>query len=400
MLLVFSGASIKAQNLPCSTFENPNPGGNWTTSFCSVTYANNDSWDGSQCAKLHDKSGPSWFTNKKDFNSLGKLYPDRCLCFDYYLVNDGDPNASNPINPTIYISNGINTIAFVANVTVYEGTTGWVHVCAPIEHCTSSTLPGNADGNWVMSATMTCTDFNNVLDGANSIGFPTDFTSYQTEEMWIDNICVKECPKPCQSDFEFKPVFNTATGFVYADVFLLATDPNSYYTVDWGDSYVTGLYVSHVYASPGTYVVCVTQYDKQTKKPICRTCFKFCYGEATHEYSNIDGGGIEIGAGRAGKSVGTNIKSMLNTTYYEEGFGLFPNPAQDYVQVELPGNENAKTQIRIFDIFGKIVSETNVSAGESNRNVKISTEKLSTGIYTVEITIGDIVTSQKLSVTK
>lgn len=388
--LLFTGASLMAQQYPCSTFEDPNPEDNWYTQYCTDTYANSDSWDGSQCAKLGDDSGPSWFLNKTDFTYLGERYRGKCICFDYYLVDDGDPNASNGINPTIYLSDGVNTIAFVANVTVYEGVTGWVHVCAPIEPCSSSILPSNADGQWTMGASMSCSDFNSVLYGSQTIGFPTDFTSYQTEEMWIDNVCVRDC-KNCHSDFVLQPNINTATGVTFADVFLITTDPNSSYKVDWGDGAVTSPYVSHVYAGPGTYKVCVSEYDKAGKL-ICRTCVVFCVGDISHSEGDIKG--RAAGPARIG-----DIRSMQDKAFNDEGFAIFPNPSKDYATLQLPKGKNEKATIRVIDILGKVVSETNVQANDS-RAVKLNTGRLPEGIYTVEITIGGKVSTQKISVAK
>lgn len=156
-----------------------------------------------------------------------------------------------------YLSDGVNTIAFVSSTPVTEGS-GWISVCAPIEHCTSGTLPSNANGSWTMSSGMTCTDFNNVLDNVKTVSFPTDITSSPSEVMSIENVCVKNCGKGCQLDFDLSTYFKsdgTARGEVYLNYMVM----NATYSVDWGDGAPsTSPFISHIYSVSGTYNVCVT----------------------------------------------------------------------------------------------------------------------------------------------
>lgn len=395
--LLLTGASLKAQ-YPCSTFENPSPAGNWVATACTDVYVNTNTLDGSQCVTLFDDSGGSWYTNTVDYNNLGQNYIGKCLCFDYYLIDDGDPGTV-AFNPTIYLSDGINTIAFVSSTTVYEGTTGWIHVCAPIQHCTGSTLPSNGDGTWTMGATMTCADFNHVLDNVTSVGFPTDITSCPCEEMSIDNVCVRDCNN-CHTDFSLQTDINTSTGQVSGTIFLLTTDPGVTYKVDWGDGFVSGPYVSHLYAGPGTYKVCVSEYD-QKGNLLCCTCVSFTFGKPTYGDCRQVGGGGGGELGRMAAPGGLTLqRSMTDKLFTGEAvFEIFPNPSKEYADVMLPKTKGAVT-IRVTDLFGKVVSETTLKAGDSNRKVRISTDKLAEGIYNVEITSGSQVSSQKISVVK
>lgn len=391
--LLFAGTSLLAQQYPCSTFEDPNPQGNWVNDYCTATYNNNSSVDGTQCVKLGDDPGGSWFTNKVDFKWLGERFLHKCLCFDYYLVDDGDPLASNGINPTIYISDGVNSIAFVANVTVYEGVTGWVHVCAPIEFCTTAGLPSNADGTWTKPASMSCSDFNTLLMNNTTIGFPTDFTSYQTEEMWIDNVCIRDCERqdpPCTAFFDLDVKFSLSTPNAIANVSIPAPGAGSTYVVDWGDgSPLSTPGTPHTYATYGNYAVCVTEYVNNVF--ICKNCMNFCYEPP---YSGIPGRSARNDAGE--KTAFMFGKDFSNE---KSEYAIFPNPSKDYATLQLSKGKGEKTTIRVIDIFGKVVSEMNVQANES-RSVKINTGKLAEGIYTVEITSAGKVSTQKISVAK
>lgn len=394
--LFFAGATLTAQNDPCSTFEDPSPQGNWYTEYCTDTYGNNDSFDGSQCVKLGDDAGPSWFKNKTDFTYLGERFRGKCLCFDYRLINDGDPNASNPVNPYIAVSDGVNTIYFQASTTVYEGD-DWIHVCAPIEPCTdASGLASNSSGSWTYGSTTDCDGFNQVLYNAQWIGFFTDLTSYQTEEMWIDNVCIRDCEKepdpPCTVKFDLSITFGMMTPNASVDVLLAAWYINSTYIVDWGDgSLPQTVGTPHTYMTPGTYVVCVSEYVRE--EFVCKRCVTFCY-------SGVKGGGLFE------RSIDNSAAPALNFTapdekkFMNEGFPLFPNPASDNTTLQLPRNKGGEATVKVYDMLGKVVAETKVKADNANRNINLNTGRLGEGIYTVEITVGGKVSTQKISIVK
>ncbi len=62
-------------------------------------------------------------------------------------------------------------------------------------------------------------------------------------------------------------------------------------------------------------------------------------------------------------------------------FMVYPNPAQDFVQIKLQNNENINS-IQISDVLGKVVKK--VTSIEANQTT-ISTSDLTTGIYVIEV---------------
>jgi len=397
--LLLATASLNAQIaaaplLPCSTFENPAPAGNWMTSFCAAVYGAINPLDGSQAVTLYDQAGGSWYTNTVDYNNLGQLHLGRCLCFDYNLVNDGGSGV--PFFPTIYLSDGINTIAFVSSTAVTPGS-GWIRVCAPIEHCVAGgALPSNASGSWVIITGSTCTDFNNVLDNVTSVGFPTDINSCPCEEMQIDNVCVTNCNN-CKSKFRLDVSFNS-NGTADANLVLDAVDASSTYVIDWGDgSPVTPYGTPHTYITPTTYKVCVSQYIKDVL--ICRTCMMFCYGRQETVDAGGNGGGDQ--GGRVAKKNPTAlIRTMNDSKFNTEGYMVFPNPTKDYAEVQFSLPEKAQASVRVTDLFGRVVTETTGSYDRGSHKIILNTEKLATGVYNVEINVAGQVSTQKLSITK
>ncbi len=71
-------------------------------------------------------------------------------------------------------------------------------------------------------------------------------------------------------------------------------------------------------------------------------------------------------------------------------FNLFPNPARDMVNVELPSNWQ-QAQVRIFDMNGKLVSTEYV-----NNNERFNVSKLPSGNYSVEFNNGKESISKQL----
>jgi hypothetical protein len=72
---------------------------------------------------------------------------------------------------------------------------------------------------------------------------------------------------------------------------------------------------------------------------------------------------------------------------------IYPNPAKSYFAIRLPLTANC-TQIKIFDVTGKIVKETK----SKNQKTRVSLEGIKNGVYFVKIDNNTQVT--KIIVTK
>jgi hypothetical protein len=58
---------------------------------------------------------------------------------------------------------------------------------------------------------------------------------------------------------------------------------------------------------------------------------------------------------------------------------LFPNPASDYIRVELPENQNTPFLLEVYDSSGRLVSST--PSFQPGRQLHIAT--LANGLYTL-----------------
>ena len=72
--------------------------------------------------------------------------------------------------------------------------------------------------------------------------------------------------------------------------------------------------------------------------------------------------------------VGTKEESMLTA------FSLYPNPSSDQVFIDLPSDNNDSQKLRIYNVIGSMVSET-----EFTNNTKIDISEFQAGVYIIEI---------------
>jgi hypothetical protein len=80
---------------------------------------------------------------------------------------------------------------------------------------------------------------------------------------------------------------------------------------------------------------------------------------------------------------------------------LYPNPAQNEVNVGVYLNELAEVSITIYDITGKLVSQGYSGFLNSGENmVKLNTSELSSGLYSTVITTGKSIKNLRLILTK
>jgi hypothetical protein len=71
-------------------------------------------------------------------------------------------------------------------------------------------------------------------------------------------------------------------------------------------------------------------------------------------------------------------------------FSIFPNPATDYLTVELPEN-NSKSEIKLFNMLGELVYASRVI--KQKTNIDIST--FASGVYIIQIVTGNNISRQK-----
>lgn len=208
-----------------------------------------------------------------------------------------------------------------------------------------------------------------------------------------DPNCVVVPPPACDANF-------TATLTLVTDgtapdrtiqLMLNNNKTSSTYTVDYGDG---GGWVpynpypfGHTYASPGTYNVCIK--EKTADGVECTTCYELCIGSVTYFKA----------------AIAPNMKkaSFIGTekTLKEGSLSVMPNPAQQNAELKLELINKGEVAVTLIDMTGKRVSEVfSGSLNSGTQKINIKTDNLTSGIYNVEVRIGNQVSFQKLSVIK
>jgi hypothetical protein len=84
----------------------------------------------------------------------------------------------------------------------------------------------------------------------------------------------------------------------------------------------------------------------------------------------------------------------------ESNYTIFPNPAQNEVNIDFTLSSNKTVEVRVFDITGKLVTTNTFEGTEGlNKNV-LDISGLNKGIYILECNDGDKVRTSKLLIEK
>ena len=70
----------------------------------------------------------------------------------------------------------------------------------------------------------------------------------------------------------------------------------------------------------------------------------------------------------------------------EDKFSIFPNPANEEINVAISLTNSENTVINVLDISGKVVKTINLGNVQGDKNLTISLDNMTTGIYFVEMT--------------
>lgn len=79
----------------------------------------------------------------------------------------------------------------------------------------------------------------------------------------------------------------------------------------------------------------------------------------------------------------------MNEKFIQHEIMMFPNPAQDMIQIELSGIVNGKAQMEIYDLMGKKVHGEHMNAEDYFANSIVDLSGFKPGQYVVKIVTGD-----------
>ncbi len=84
----------------------------------------------------------------------------------------------------------------------------------------------------------------------------------------------------------------------------------------------------------------------------------------------------------------------------ENTVSISPNPAKDFVKISVDVNQAKNTEIKIYDVSGKLVYHKNVKMNNGSNEFTLDLSSLKTGFYTVDILNEGSVKTRKLIITK
>jgi hypothetical protein len=101
-----------------------------------------------------------------------------------------------------------------------------------------------------------------------------------------------------------------------------------------------------------------------------------------------------------GNTDGETETFELPVAFENAGFGLYPNPATDRLNVEVPMSEEAEVMVNIIDPSGKSLISTTRALGKTDNRIEFDLSNLATGMYFVQVRNGETVKTRKLVVQK
>lgn len=104
----------------------------------------------------------------------------------------------------------------------------------------------------------------------------------------------------------------------------------------------------------------------------------------------------------------TVLKSMIwekqygasvEATTFKNNVALFPNPANNVLNVEILAAQRDGVSIEVLDLTGKVVIQANDVSPINANKYQLNVDGLERGIYLVKITNGEAVTTEKVTIT-
>ena len=151
---------------------------------------------------------------------------------------------------------------------------------------------------------------------------------------------------------------------------LMNTSVGSGCTVNWGDGTpeITSCSdTSHTYLLPGTFTVTVI-----TQNP--------------------------CGADTATSTVTVNISTGILNSQLESALSIFPNPANDHINVNIALQKNGQVTAGIYTMTGSLVKE--YASSGTNADFVFSTTDLSAGLYMIKVRSESETVTKKITIIK
>jgi plastocyanin len=198
-----------------------------------------------------------------------------------------------------------------------------------------------------------------------------------------DTIVIAGFPTNCSASFIIDSVNSQPGNVVVWNTSTPAYTPNTttQYLWDFGDGNTsTQAFPTHTYNGAGTYVICLAISVPATPTaPACSSLY--CDTLKVDSLGNI----IQ-------KSTGTSITLNVidpNTISIEEDVfstsKIFPNPASDYIKIEMDAKSTGDISIELISLSGAVVNSTSGDVNSGLNTLEIDVRDMVSGIYFIKI---------------
>lgn len=99
-----------------------------------------------------------------------------------------------------------------------------------------------------------------------------------------------------------------------------------------------------------------------------------------------------------GSTDGDVVETEIPVLFENAAFGIFPNPANNEVTIEVPMDADRDVQVRIVDGAGRVALEQNRVLGKGDNRIQFDLNRLANGMYFVQVRNGEQVSMRKLVV--
>jgi hypothetical protein len=101
-----------------------------------------------------------------------------------------------------------------------------------------------------------------------------------------------------------------------------------------------------------------------------------------------------------GSSDGPSQEIELPVVFENAGFGMYPNPANDHLTLEIPMESDGDVTASIFDVAGKLADQQIRGLAKDDNKLNFDTSRLPNGVYFVQVRNGSTMHTRKLVVNR
>lgn len=186
----------------------------------------------------------------------------------------------------------------------------------------------------------------------------------------------------CQSSFFWYP---DTTGQYSIIVVNTATGSNLSYSWSFGDGSGSNQpYPQHTYVGPGTYVVCLTVTNNNCTSTYCDSIVVVNKVSTPFTINVVASGASAVNPSQPGHEV-----------------SLYPNPAHDFIQVDVTLETGAPVAVSLTDLSGRQVAQSLTSDLRSGKHsVRLNTQDLPAGLYLARVTAGSSTSTHKVMIAR